>query len=76
MSKLPEVKIKDFGSFAEVLIDGENVSNRITAFTFHHQAGEIPKLTLEIVPDSLELESGGCEVESCDEATSRPTTTD
>ncbi len=76
MPKLPEVKIKDFGSFAKVLIDGKNVSDKITAFTFHHQAGEIPKLTLEIVPDLLELEADECAVESRDAVTSRPTTTD
>ena len=68
MPKLPEVKIKDFGSFAKVLIDGKNVSDKITAFTFHHQAGEIPKLNLEIVPDLLELEADECVVESRDAA--------
>ena len=44
------------------------MSDKITAFTFHHQAGEIPKLTLEIVPDLLELEADECVVESRDEA--------
>lgn len=50
-------------SLSEVVINGKDISKTITALTYEHRAGELPKLILEMVPGTLDIISNGCEVE-------------
>lgn len=53
---LADVKIDDLGLGASrVIIDGEDISNKISEVTYHHKAGELPTLTLTLVPQGTSI---------------------
>ena len=61
---LSKVEIRNISStMTEVIMDGKDISDKLSALTYQHRAGETPKLILELVPGTLNLVSKGCEVE-------------
>ena len=61
---LAKVEIRHIGGIAtEVIVDGRDISKKLSAITYQHRAGETPKLILEMVPGTLNLASNACEVE-------------
>ncbi len=61
---LAKVEIKHVGGIAtEVIVDGQNISDTLSAITYQHRAGENPKLVLEMIPGAFSLASNACEVE-------------
>lgn len=59
-----KVEIKHVGGIAtEVIVDGKDISDQLSALTYEHRAGEMPKLILEMVPRTFNLASNGCKVE-------------
>ena len=61
---LSKVEIRNIcGAVSDVVIDGKDISKTLTALTYEHRAGKMPKLILEVVPGTLDIISEGCEVE-------------
>lgn len=61
---LAKVEIRNISDkTTEVIVDGRDISDKISALTYQHCAGEPPKLILEMVPGTLDIVSNGCEVE-------------
>ena len=61
---LAKVEIRNIcGAVSDVVIDGKDFSETVTALTYEHRAGELPKLILEVAPGTLDIISNDCEVE-------------
>ena len=45
------------GVVSDVIIDGENVSDRIFGLSYKHEPGEFPKLTLTVIPRRVAIRS-------------------
>ncbi len=60
---LAKVEIKNIcNALSEVIVDGQDLSNTLSAITYQHRAGETPKLILELIPRALDIVSNACEV--------------
>lgn len=63
---LANVKIEDRGEDATVLVDGKDISGKVTAIRYVRIAGQPPKLILELTPQDFELNAEKCEVKCRD----------
>ena len=61
---LAKVEIRNISAkTTEVIVDGRDISDKISGLTYQHCAGETPKLFLEMVPGTMDIVSNGCRVE-------------
>ncbi|MGN2336799.1 hypothetical protein ACTFIN_01565 [Clostridium cagae] len=52
-----KLKLKTTGlTTAQILLDGYDISNKLTGLDIKIRGCEIPKVTLEIVPDDIEID--------------------
>ena len=57
---LAKVEIRNIcGAVSDVVIDGKDISKTLTALTYEHRAGELPKLILEVAPGMMNIISKG-----------------
>lgn len=63
--KLADVQVYingDCNRVAEVIIDGRHYEDKVKSIEYHHEAGEIPTLTVEFYTDNVDI-IGKCYVE-------------
>ncbi|MEY8405008.1 hypothetical protein AALA54_17215 [Oscillospiraceae bacterium 44-34] len=61
---LAKVEIRNISAkTTEVIVDGRDISDKISGLTYQHCAGETPKLILEMVPGTMDIVSNGCRIE-------------
>lgn len=52
-------KMTDKGCFSSITIDGKDISMKTTEFHFSHIAGQVPTLTVKMIPDEVTIQSIG-----------------
>ena len=51
--------LTDKGCISSIAIDGKDISMKTTEFHFSHIAGQVPTLTVKMIPDEVTIQSIG-----------------
>ena len=51
--------LTDKGCISSISIDGKDISMKTTEFHFSHIAGQVPTLTVKMIPDEVTIQSIG-----------------